>query len=514
MIGFFVVFILTLAPFAPTFQYQKPIELNTVDAKGACVTSKGPCASEITAAGNWATNASNLATNITNTAQNTITAWATGSLQVKEYAWDAIAWGVINLVLEQMIRSVTEWVNAGFPDGGPAFVQDLGGFLMDIADGLAGDFIWGSPLGFMCSPFELDVRLALSAQYLFGHEIEPNNYQPKCRLSDVLSNIDNFAVNVDGSVDMDSTYNSQSFAAGGWAWWLESSRVQENNVYGAYAAAQANLAIVLRNGKGEETELLKWGQGFLSFKQCDPPDSKENCSIITPGQVIESQLNKALAGGQERLTVADEINELIAALFAYLVNQVLSEVGLLGTTQSSYTADDGTTFDSYFDAIGSDSDTVVGFSVSDDYATSYVDAARNFQAKQDEVIALYNQTVTIRNNIINDFPSISLPAIPNSLVSERNRVNDSTYEYSTANVNTLITQLETLQAEYEAADINDQPGILTQIQNVQAQLPGIQDTLTLDSVLRGQITSDLNSYYDEVADAISAAGGDPDAYLP
>jgi hypothetical protein len=323
-----VVAFLILAPFSPTFEYQK--------------AEAGP---------NIVQDPWNLAQNTISAAANTITSFATNELFIKEYVLDGLAWTFINAVLEEMIRSITAWVNAGFPDGGPAFVQDLGGFLLNIADGVAGDFILGTQLGFLCSPFQLDIRVALSGQYLNGGR-GSDGYQPQCRITGILENIRNFTVNVDGSVDLGSAYDSRSFGAGGWAWWLGTTESQENNVYGAYASAQAALSVALRNAKGEEIKLLEFGRGFLSREVCNPPGSS-NCSIVTPGAVIEQQLEKALGAPMDRITIADEINELIGALLSALVREALGGVmGMLGLSEAGGYGASGSL--SYLEAMAND----------------------------------------------------------------------------------------------------------------------------------------------------------------
>src|SRR5689334_23059968 len=47
------------------------------------------------------------------------TAASTGSLVTKEYILDTIVWPLTNIVIKEMIRSTTKWVNSGF-QGSPA----------------------------------------------------------------------------------------------------------------------------------------------------------------------------------------------------------------------------------------------------------------------------------------------------------------------------------------------------------------------------------------------------------
>lgn len=237
-----------------------------------------------------------------------ITSAAVQSIATKEYVLDGIAWQLVNLTIQEMIKSVTKWVNSGF-EGSPAFVTDLEGFLTNIADKVAGDFIWGTPLSFLCSPFKLNIQLALQMQYN-----QRRNYQAQCTLSGVVKNMEGFL--------------NGNFIGGGWDGWYEMALMPGNNVYSAMLQNEAALSASISNAQGQEIKLLEFGKGFLSRKD-------EQGNIITPGSVIEGQLNSALGLPGQRLVMADEINELVGALFAQLAGAALSGAGgLLGLTES------------------------------------------------------------------------------------------------------------------------------------------------------------------------------------
>ena len=263
------------------------------------------------------------------TVSSGMSALGIGSLNTKEYVLDTIAWGLVNLVLQQMIRSVTQWVNSGF-QGSPAFVQDLGGFLTNIADRYAGDFIYGSGLSFICSPFKLNIKLALDLQY---RKSRSGGYQSQCRLSSVVGNIEKFI--------------GGDFIEGGWNGWYEVALNPQSNPYSTMLDAQASLSVGISNAQGKKLEVLKFGNGFLSKQKCDKVEGREVCRIVTPGNVIQNSLNSALNIPNGRLVIADEINELVGALFSQLASKVLSGVGgLLGLTGGG-----GSSGGDYFDQI-------------------------------------------------------------------------------------------------------------------------------------------------------------------
>ncbi len=261
----------------------------------------------------WITTNGDWIANLASKAYNAITSAMTESLYVKEYVLDGILWSLVNLMLEQMIKSTTQWVASGF-QGSPAFVTDLQGFAMGIADKVAGDFIYGSSLSALCSPFKLNIQFALEMQYS-----KSRTYKAKCTLTSVVNNVSNF---MEGD-----------FLQGGWNEWFKMTQVPGNNQYGALMEAQAGMSATIRNAKGEEIKLLDFGKGLMSLKDA-------NGKIITPGTSIESTLNEALNTPGKRLTVADEIDELLGTLISQLVKTALSSAsgGLAGLGSSGSNA--------------------------------------------------------------------------------------------------------------------------------------------------------------------------------
>jgi hypothetical protein len=259
-----------------------------------------------------------------NLVKNTITSIAakaqlalTDSLVVKEYALDTLAWALVNIFLEKMIQSTTAWINSGF-EGEPAFITDMDGWLTDIADRVAGDFIWNNTdLAFLCSPFALDVKFALDLQYR-----QSRDFETECRITDMVDNFDAF---LEGD-----------FLSGGWDGWFATALNRHNNPYGAALEASIALDASLENAKRNELKLADYGRGFLTRKECAmDAGGKERCTNITPGVTIEDTLNQALSIPGERLTIADELDEMIAALLAQLASNVLEgDGGLLGLTNN------------------------------------------------------------------------------------------------------------------------------------------------------------------------------------
>lgn len=256
-------------------------------------------------------------------AADSIVASVETSLFIKEWTVDGIAFGLAKTALKSITKSIVKWINSGF-QGSPAFVGDLEAHLIDLADKAAGELIYGSELSFLCSPIEINLRAALAVQQ-FGEFEE----EVACTLTDVVDNIDSFYAG--------------NFEEGGWRGWFELVNEPQNNPYGALAEASAELSVRITTAQDLGTKELDFGAGFLSFKECTPVDGKkkangepfEQCLTVTPGSIIQENLNFQLTVGDRVLLEADEFNEIIGALFSQLGQQALTgAAGLLGLSRS------------------------------------------------------------------------------------------------------------------------------------------------------------------------------------
>jgi len=242
----------------------------------------------------------------------------------KERTLDSIWMLMAKTTIRQITTSTVNWINNGF-QGGPAYVTDVRGFLLDLADAQTANFIEGTALELLCSPWRMDIKIALSLPSAGFRE------DVRCTLSDIVANIDDF-INGD-------------FSQGGWAGWIELTT--QNNPYRDYLTSASELNARIEQAQGEEMKLLDWGNGFLSYKKCEEgprpttqgggPGAPVNCKIVTPGSVIESQLANVLGSGVRQLELADEFNEIVNALMSQLIVRVFNSAnnGLRGLSEES-----------------------------------------------------------------------------------------------------------------------------------------------------------------------------------
>ena len=284
------------------------------------------------ASAQWAViDAANIATNAAVVANTAI-------VTSKEIALDNIGWVLAKATIANIMASTIDWINSGF-QGSPAFVQDLDRFLLNVGDQVAGAYLeeLGGEFSFLCSPFRLNIQIALALEYQTAREMTP--YQG-CLLSEAFENFDDFVAG--------------DFLQGGWDDFVTIvANPEQYTEYGALLSAESTFQERLFAAEENERQTLNFGQGFLSSEVCEDvtgPNGQttERCRIVTPGNAIADRLNSVLGTSENSLITADEINELIGALVSTLsVKAITGTAGLLGlsaNTNFTYPGFDGGSF--------------------------------------------------------------------------------------------------------------------------------------------------------------------------
>jgi hypothetical protein len=267
---------------------------------------------------------------------------------------DAIAMAMAQVMVDNIVQSTVRWANNGF-DGNPAYVNDPAQFFTDVADGAFGEFVMGSDLEFMCSPFKDVVRVSLRNQYYQptgGGETGPF----QCTFSEIAGNLDDFY---------------ESFNQGGWDGWFSATQDSRNNPYGSYLSAQIELNHRLASEVGLKKDEFNINQGFLSLKSCaeknptqaeiddyekgtykpgspgydiaigvigyNPSKGPGECiregGVKTAGTMIKGQLDNVLPSGLNKLISVQHIEQLVGAFASGLLERyVFSDKGFFGDT--------------------------------------------------------------------------------------------------------------------------------------------------------------------------------------
>ncbi len=210
---------------------------------------------------------------------------------------------IAQAAIDQITRSVVNWINSGF-NGQPSFVTNFNQYFANVADQAAGEFIKGSALSFLCSPFAPQIKIAIAQSYA-----NRNGAGATCSLTKITNNINGFL--------------KGNWGAGGWNGLLQMTTMPTNNPYGAYAYAQIGLNSSISQAQANAKNNVSPG-GFISIQKCDTSKgqsvAKGNCSVSTPGSYIEESLKQSsIKSPIDGLNLAQNINDIIKAL----TNQVM-----------------------------------------------------------------------------------------------------------------------------------------------------------------------------------------------
>ena len=303
-----------------------PLAVPTVD-RGALVQRKGEVAPEtVTAISNNAI----LGIDVTNLN-------ITGTL-------DCTTRAIARAILQHVTTSVVNWARSGFT-GTPTFVSNPTQFFTSVADSAAGAYLQSSDLAFLCSPFSLQVKIAIAQSYNGS-----NNSGLQCTLTGVASNIQRFMGN---------------FSEGGWPAFISMTTNPANQPFGAYTQAQSGLNAAVAQSVSLKQKQLDLSGGFLDmeeYRNCkvvgateasafSPDKHKEaiydsagkwiqtkicDVTTVTPGKIIESSLSKVIGTNIDSLNAAKHFDEIISALITGLMQKVVIGAGGLLGTGSAY----------------------------------------------------------------------------------------------------------------------------------------------------------------------------------
>jgi hypothetical protein len=246
--------------------------------------------------------------------------------------WDAIAWCIVNAMIEHIANATIEWANSGF-NGNPAFLQNPERFFRDLADYQAGtiirDIAYGASGGKVniCQPFRVNIAIGLAESYKgSGQNAIDSRYRGmSCSLSDIQQQKLFGGVNVTtGSRGVGSQVQGSAIT---WSDWLAVSQTDANNPYGAYILANEALYAAVDAKQNELKFEIGLNNGWLNFKKCkDGETDTTKCDTVTPGRLIESQLNQTLGLSKQRLVMADKFDQMITAIVNNLIKIALNEV--------------------------------------------------------------------------------------------------------------------------------------------------------------------------------------------
>jgi len=194
-------------------------------------------------------------------------------------------------------------------------VTDWEGYLIAAADNASGYFINELGLTELCEPFARHTRSALTVG-ISGKGVSLRE-RAKCTISDALINLEAFY---------------RDFSDGSWDRWLELTQIPANNPFISYWVGLEDLQRK-RDAQVEKSlyEALA-SEGFLGVQRCEPATDEdedgldvpvgEDCTIVTPGELVEEQLRDVFGSEIEELGLADELDEILLALMRRLISEL------------------------------------------------------------------------------------------------------------------------------------------------------------------------------------------------
>ena len=253
-------------------------------------------------------------------------------------SFNGIAFCIVNSIIQYVANSTIAWAKSGF-NGNPAFIQNPEGFFQTIADQQANQFISGVAYGpNICSNFRSDLGVALSQSY--GAQPNNTNNNGTLQLSCSMAGGGNpgnggsavAVIPAPGNGPQVGGVSSGGSAApsGYWSNW-NMTRLNENNLAGAFIQATNIMANKVQSKVNSvQTETNNNG-GWLNFKKCDnnaaaKKGDTSTCKTVTPGNLIKSALDATLAIPKQRLVSAQKMDQIITQITNMLIKKALNTV--------------------------------------------------------------------------------------------------------------------------------------------------------------------------------------------
>jgi len=263
---------------------------------------------------------------------------------------------VKSLAMHTMLSLITMDIIREIQGEEPRYIDNWDEFFEKVVDDVGGAFIdqyLGA--GYLCEPFDLDIKMALLEEYTFAEEVE-------CTLSDIAANIRDFY---------------EDFSQGNWEGWV-SLTTPKHHFAGAYILAEASKLEEEEEARETASQEALAGRGFLSLKSCiqghliaddtgetiDTCSSKEACESLeesassfttfvcdnekteTPGSVVSDMASNILSQPIDLLTgltkdiasaLPSEYQQYLQAILSAYFNMILKESmnALLGRESST-----------------------------------------------------------------------------------------------------------------------------------------------------------------------------------
>jgi hypothetical protein len=246
---------------------------------------------------------------------------------------DSIGFCIVNSMILHISESTIRWINTGF-EGNPAFIEDFDQFFTDLADREVSVLLTEiANTDLLCGDLKVKVQKNLLESYTrtnyYGTVNESGNNSDACNLDNGRNGGGGTTTNSDGTVISTSgggkvsvaefiSGDKQAFQDVGWSGYRDALG-RDKNVFRASVYAKHKAQNRIESSiSSAKTETIDVNNGFMSGKD-------EDGKVVTPGAVIEKQLETTLNIPTDRLIIADEFDEIMAALVSQLIKIALDE---------------------------------------------------------------------------------------------------------------------------------------------------------------------------------------------
>ncbi len=231
---------------------------------------------------------------------------AVNSLISKEACWDGLARGVAQNLLQSFSNNIISLANTGF-DGNPVYIRNIDDFM---------DSVTKQKLNHLMPDIQ-------TKNPVFGNAL-------RSILTDQINLTSNDLILSANNTEVGKQYNEfiNDFTRGGWGSLLNT----QNNPLSAMFGASNEIYTNIINEKLNLRDEYSRGNGFLDIKQCIEYDKndKDLCikyATTTPGKLISDQVSLVIGSPIRQLETVDEIDEIVHAFFANLINKILGKDG-------------------------------------------------------------------------------------------------------------------------------------------------------------------------------------------
>ncbi len=238
-----------------------------------------------------------------NTLQNANDTRFTRASQVgfpNQPSWDAVSYCLENSMIKYIQQSTLNWMYTAF-NGNPAFVQNLGQFLLGVENQTAKNYFTHLQSQLGNSPFGPQLTKGLVTLYNKGDGLQP--------------------------------YDSAAVNRPGFDGWYALTQVDSNNIYGAQLQSLDQLGQAIHTTK--ETEQYKYlaNQGQLNIDQCDGDPKYDsagqptNCKTQVTGAQSLAQFNANNQLATQRLANnSGGYDQMVTQLVNNLIQSALGQL--------------------------------------------------------------------------------------------------------------------------------------------------------------------------------------------